>query len=196
MKGKMDLRKQEKESKGITLIALVITIIVLLILAAVSIATLTGENGILTKANTSKTETIKEGEIEQIKLAYNAVITEKLANGEELKIIESELQGELDYLNANATARGTDTIKVTFDKTGNVYEVDKLGNVKVSTGTGDEEKRFSFTLDGITCYFDENDEGFFVDSDRGCFMQCSGLGYESRFDCYPIPWFGLLGCRG
>ena len=33
--------------KGITLIALVITIIVLLILAGVSIATLTGENGIL-----------------------------------------------------------------------------------------------------------------------------------------------------
>ena len=32
-------------NKGITLIALVITIIVLLILAAVSIATLTGENG-------------------------------------------------------------------------------------------------------------------------------------------------------
>ena len=34
-----------KENKGITLIALVITIIVLLILAGVTIATLTGENG-------------------------------------------------------------------------------------------------------------------------------------------------------
>ena len=39
-----------KKNQGITLIALVITIIVLLILAAVSIATLTGENGILTQA--------------------------------------------------------------------------------------------------------------------------------------------------
>ncbi len=38
-----------RTNKGITLIALVITIIVLLILAAVSIATLTGENGILRK---------------------------------------------------------------------------------------------------------------------------------------------------
>ena len=38
------------EQKGITLIALVITIIVLLILAGVTIATLTGDNGILTKA--------------------------------------------------------------------------------------------------------------------------------------------------
>ena len=46
-----------KENKGITLIALVITIIVLLILAGVSIAMLTGENGILTQANKAKVET-------------------------------------------------------------------------------------------------------------------------------------------
>ena len=46
-----------KSQKAITLIALVITIIVLLILAAVSIATLTGENGILTRANDAKLET-------------------------------------------------------------------------------------------------------------------------------------------
>ncbi len=46
-----------KKEKGITLIALVITIIVLLILAGVSIATLTGDNGILTKASEAKEET-------------------------------------------------------------------------------------------------------------------------------------------
>ena len=40
-----------KNQKGITLIALVITIIVLLILAGITIAMLTGENGLLTKAN-------------------------------------------------------------------------------------------------------------------------------------------------
>ncbi len=41
------------KSKGITLIALVITIIVLLILAGVTIASITGENGILRKNTTS-----------------------------------------------------------------------------------------------------------------------------------------------
>ena len=40
---------QQKKEKGITLIALVITIIVLLILAGVTVATLTGDNGLLTK---------------------------------------------------------------------------------------------------------------------------------------------------
>ena len=39
-----------KEMKGITLIALVITIVVLLILAGVSISLLLGDNGIITKA--------------------------------------------------------------------------------------------------------------------------------------------------
>ncbi len=57
------------EKQGITLIALVITIIVLLILAGVSIATLMGDNGILTKAQTAKEETQKASEEEQIQLA-------------------------------------------------------------------------------------------------------------------------------
>ena len=46
-----------KNNHGITLIALVITIVVLLILAGVTIATLTGDNGILTKAQEAKTKT-------------------------------------------------------------------------------------------------------------------------------------------
>ena len=46
-----------KSNKGITLIALVITIIVLLILAGVSIATLTGDNGLLNKAGEAKEQT-------------------------------------------------------------------------------------------------------------------------------------------
>ena len=46
-----------KNNKGITLIALVITIIVLLILAGVSIAMLTGENGILNQASKAGSST-------------------------------------------------------------------------------------------------------------------------------------------
>ena len=57
MKSRISLKNLKKSSKGITLIALVITIIVLLILAAVSIATLTGQNGILTRANDAAEET-------------------------------------------------------------------------------------------------------------------------------------------
>ena len=50
MKMREEIKNKEvklRRTHGITLIALVITIVVLLILAAVSIATLTGQNGIL-----------------------------------------------------------------------------------------------------------------------------------------------------
>ena len=59
---------KQNEMKGITLIALVITIIVLLILAGVAIATLTGDNGILTKAVTAKENTEKANEDEMRRL--------------------------------------------------------------------------------------------------------------------------------
>ena len=42
-----------KKNEGLTLIALVITIIVLLILAGVTIAMLTGENGLLSRATST-----------------------------------------------------------------------------------------------------------------------------------------------
>lgn len=60
-------------NKGITLIALVITIIVLLILAGVSIAMLTGQNGILTQANNSKSATVKAEAVEKINLTLSTI---------------------------------------------------------------------------------------------------------------------------
>ena len=65
----MKLNFKGRREKGITLIALVITIIVLLILAGVVIATLTGDNGILGKAKTAKTTNDEEKAKEQIKIA-------------------------------------------------------------------------------------------------------------------------------
>ena len=61
-------RKLKVNNKGITLIALVITIIVLLILAGVAIATLTGDNGVLTKAVTAKDRTTEAEAKEAVQL--------------------------------------------------------------------------------------------------------------------------------
>ena len=68
-----------KNNKGITLIALVITIIVLLILAGVSIAMLTGQNGILTRANDSQIATTDAEVIEKVNMELNAQLTNALA---------------------------------------------------------------------------------------------------------------------
>ena len=59
-------------NKGITLIALVITIIVLLILAGVSIAMLTGQNGVLTRATDAKEDTAVAEAVERINMELNA----------------------------------------------------------------------------------------------------------------------------
>ncbi|MCI8273799.1 MAG: hypothetical protein HFJ55_06965 [Clostridia bacterium] len=61
-----------RKERGITLIALVVTIIVLLILAATSIAMLAGENGIISQAQDAKTNTAKAELEEKIKLAVTA----------------------------------------------------------------------------------------------------------------------------
>lgn len=87
--------REKQKNKGITLISLVITIIVLLILAGVSIAMLTGENGILTRAARAKEETEKAKANEQniltdyenyINSATNQVLDDDLPGNEDLKI--------------------------------------------------------------------------------------------------------------
>ncbi len=82
--------KQNKE-KGITLIALVITIIVLLILAGVAIATLTGDNGVLTKAASAKEKTERAEVIENAKLDILGIQSDR--NG---KLTTGDLKGVLD----------------------------------------------------------------------------------------------------
>ena len=116
-------------NKGITLIALVITIIVLLILAAVSIATLTGENGILTRAQDAKTNTEIAEEKEAIGLAYNGVMAENKGNG----VSSGELEIELhNNGRTDAHATGENPITVTFDS-GRSYTVDSNGNISNPT---------------------------------------------------------------
>ncbi len=128
-------KKGEKDknmrNKGITLIALVITIIVLLILAAVSIATLTGENGILTRAQDAKTNTEIAEEKEAIGIAYNGVMTDNLGTGVEAKALENELRSN-GYTNATAVDNGDGTITVTFES-GRSYTVDSNGNISNPT---------------------------------------------------------------
>ena len=60
-------KEKLKGRNGITLIALVITIIVLLILAGVTIASITGENGILSKATNARDNNTKASAEERVK---------------------------------------------------------------------------------------------------------------------------------
>ena len=70
-----------KNNKGITLIALVITIIVLLILSGISIAMLTGSNGILQKATEADVETARGEACDRINIALNGVFADLIDAG-------------------------------------------------------------------------------------------------------------------
>ncbi len=75
MKKFLEKRLICKNNKGITLIALVVTIIVLLILAAISISMLTGDNSILKRAADAKIKTERQNIVEQARadvLGYQA----------------------------------------------------------------------------------------------------------------------------
>ena len=63
------MKNLKRETKGITLVALVITIVILLILAGIAIASLTGENGLITRAQEARTKTDEANAREQVQLA-------------------------------------------------------------------------------------------------------------------------------
>lgn len=102
----------KEKNRGITLISLIVTIIILLILASVSIAMLTGENGIIIQANKAKEQTIISTEKEAIQLMMiNKEVTgeEKYKIGEEL--IDKELANgdrwKIVYVDSTKTIYGT-----------------------------------------------------------------------------------------
>ena len=117
----MKLNFKGRREKGITLIALVITIIVLLILAGVTIATLTGDNGILTKANEAKTITNEKDEEEQIEIGYTEYLMAD-QTGEKVNFEVSE---------AAVTGKEGDWI-IRFNKTGKEYYFDGETITKVT----------------------------------------------------------------
>lgn len=118
-----------------------ITIIVLLILAAVSIATLTGENGILKQSNNAKISTIQATEKEKILLSYQAIKADKLAKQDNSEVTSAELETELKQYDDNSTVTLANNI-FTITMPNGIYELlDSNGNVEVRVkGTTEETK--------------------------------------------------------
>ena len=87
-----------KSAKGITLVALVVTIIILIILAGVSITLVLGENGIITRAKQSKTITEESQLNEQAKLNE---IVEYMENNLEISKTTTSILKAGDYIKYN-----------------------------------------------------------------------------------------------
>lgn len=130
------MKTKFKNAKGITLIALVITIIVLLILAGVTIATLTGDNGILTQAGKAKDKTTEAESIERVQVEVagsygidgtidKEQLNKNLGNIAGLKIGESNFGGEniVKELPATVTLNG---YNIGIDANGGVEKIPEI----------------------------------------------------------------------
>ena len=135
----MKRRKQQfiQSYHGITLIALVITIIILLILAGVSISTITGDNGILSKAREAKEKTGQANAEEQVEIAVTGSIgTDGNINLDDLNTELEKIEGEktgipVSSLPADITIDG---YKVHIDGNGVVSVGDNAGGGNTETG--------------------------------------------------------------
>ena len=131
--------KKKIREKGITLIALVITIIVLLILAGVSIAMLTGDNGILSQATEAKEANIRGQEKEQIKLAMQSLKMDKISKNISTIVTPEELQNQLILDGAKKVvveSGENNKLIVNYQESKNSYVVNQDGNIE---GTGTNE---------------------------------------------------------
>ena len=156
-----------KKNNGITLIALVISIIVLLILAGVSIAMLTGKNGLITKAISEKEKTEQAEIDEKDKLAKTNETIEKYVTNRDGSItidsdklnemIETKVQEQYTYsLEEKKVGKwvdGKDLYRKTF-----VYDTPTSGNTIASVGNiGEYDTAFvdyssSFYINTKTTY--------------------------------------------
>ena len=126
---------KQKNTKGITLIALVITIIVLLILAGVAIATITGENGILAKAVSAKEKTARAEVIENAKLDIIAMQTDR-----EGKLLLTDLRAVLEKyfkdVPKEITAEDIATLELTTKDGKYEIKVSEIYNGKIEGTSG------------------------------------------------------------
>ena len=151
-----------KNTKGITLIALVVTIVVLLILAGVSINLVLDNNGIIQKSKEARSETIVADEKSKVEMAYLSAALKKLGDTVTAEELQEELDSSVGAGKTVVTTNGDGTLNVLFNATGHNYNVDEgtvekveIDNTKMAMfDTGEEvaKKMYALAPDGYMQY--------------------------------------------
>ena len=141
------MNKVKIANKGITLIALVITVIVLLILAGVTISALSGDNGILQNAGRAKEETEIGNEKDQIGIAVAGTV----ADNEGGDLTEDKFRTNLvDRQGNDATVTDEgENLRVKFNDTEREYLVNKETGKIVENGEGGTEGEIETATPGV-----------------------------------------------
>ena len=142
---------KDMRQKGITLIALVITIIVLLILAGVTIATLTGDNGILTKAQEASDRTGEANAREQVQLAVaGSYGTDGEINYDDLNNELKKIDGLTYNGNPISDSNKIGSLPATVNVDGYDVTINEDGSVTVGNNAGGDTETGETVVDGVT----------------------------------------------
>ena len=138
------MREKTVNKKGITLIALVITIIILIILAGISVATLTGDNGLFSRAKQAKMQTRYKNAKETVEIKIMEIISENImedSNDTLLKIYEN-------FANMNdITIEGYYTEKTSKVNEGVESDITKINNLSMIVVSVDEYSEYKFVIE-------------------------------------------------
>ena len=128
---------RRKNNNGITLIALIITIIILLILAGITIITLTGEQGILKKANTAEEETLIKKYEELLKVIWQETKLEnsEISKEELMKEGKNNIKQDYNFEEASVELEIADLLIEVITKEGYIFQIvedtiEYIGNKK------------------------------------------------------------------
>lgn len=145
-----------RNQKGITLVALVVTIVVLLILAGTSIAMLSGDNGIITNAQKSAAANTEGEALDKMKMAYNTVSTEVIAKAATSTSYDATTETNLVAL-ANVVSKDlggtgtTITSTVLTETIGNYTVTLDLTNKTIAVSYADSSFGSEKTYEAIDC---------------------------------------------
>ena len=127
------MKNRKMQEKGITLIALVVTIIVLLILAGISISMLTGQNGILNRASEAKQNTGTAQTEELVKLSVTDALTQGLGSLTDVNLktaLNNNIGAGKYEISGDATSGWTVTVN------GKEFKIDSTGKIGGTTSGG------------------------------------------------------------
>ena len=184
------ITKDFEKDKGITLVALAITIIILLILAGITINAITGDNGLIKNAGNAK----EQSEIVNEKEIVEKATVQAMGNNKYGNIEESELQSELDKETDEGKTEVRDmeeNFEVIFNESNRYYIVDKDGNVEgaydiikdkypgdITTGKdgeeldGSEEKPYEiWNIEDLVAFSEDVNSGKTYENKYICLMQ-------------------------
>ncbi len=157
------LKRKQTFNKGITLIALVITIIILLILAGITITSISGENGVLKKADNGAEENRKQTATEKINLKITNIQIETYGKKQQMPSLQELADGlcedekdEIEYVFTTSQKEQASLDKIEIGEATSIFtklreypyefeinsslQLASIDNIKIATNSSEIEE--------------------------------------------------------